>query len=158
MTTQSQVIVPEIITAIPATKSVNIVTPVMAEFPHFDVSSRYIHCNTMEVVDAVRDCGWEVARTACARVRRPDRQGFQKHFVWLRQPRQKMEVGDCELQLLMVNSHDGTSSLQLMAGLFRLVCRQCWSVCGHPNPAYYRGHPRANHRGRNQNRRARSGP
>jgi hypothetical protein len=31
-------------------------------------------------------------------------------------------VGDSLVEVVLVNSHDGTSSYKLMAGIFRLVC------------------------------------
>ena len=39
-------------------------------------------------------------------------------------------VGDSLVEVVLVNSHDGTSSYKLMAGIFRLVC---WNGMWFPN-------------------------
>jgi hypothetical protein len=96
--------------------------PILTDHAHQDVSIRYNHVTTAEILDVLRGEGWNVTKQQIQRVRRPDRDGFQKHFVTLRNTNQKLEVGDCELQVRLINSHDGMSSLQLVAGLYRLVC------------------------------------
>jgi hypothetical protein len=112
-TSSTSVIVPEVIRP---------VSPVQRDYAHSDVSTRYHHISTQEVIDSLRDANWEVAKTVIARCCRPDKQGFQKHFVTMRHSKENMEVGDCEMRIMLVNSHDGTSSMALFASLYRLIC------------------------------------
>jgi hypothetical protein len=57
-------------------------------------------------------------------VRLDDRRGFTRHIVRLRQTngQELLNVGDSVPEIVLVNSHDGTSAYQLHAGIFRLVC------------------------------------
>ena len=49
--------------------------------------------------------------------------GFAKHMIRLRRDLQGLrQVGDSVPEVVLLNSHDGTSSYQLMMGWFRLVC------------------------------------
>jgi len=49
--------------------------------------------------------------------------GFTKHMVRFRHAdADAKQVGDCVPEVVLVNAHDRTSTYQLMAGLFRLVC------------------------------------
>lgn len=95
-----------------------------AEYPHSQVSNRYNQVKTVEVAQVLEENGWEVVKYAEARVRDPERRGFQKHFVWMRPKGRdnQIQVGDTEMRLILTNSHDGTSAFRLQAGLHRLVC------------------------------------
>jgi hypothetical protein len=56
-------------------------------------------------------------------MREPDGSGYQKHMVRFRRfDNNDLSVGDTFVELVMTNSHDGKSSFQFMAGLFRLAC------------------------------------
>ena len=110
MADQIQVVTPEIC------------APVFTPNAIDTVSNRYQHLSTINIVDVCRDGGWEVVSTAAQRVRNEARQGFQKHFVNMRFGRATLQVGDCEMRMMLVNSHDGLSSVSLFAGLFRKVC------------------------------------
>ena len=86
------------------------------------VSNRYQHLKTIDIVDVCRDGGWEVVSSSAQRVRNEARQGFQKHFVNMRFGKATLIVGDCEMRMALVNSHDGLSSVSLFAGLMRKIC------------------------------------
>jgi hypothetical protein len=45
-----------------------------------------------------------------------------KHLLRLRHESQALAVGGTHNDIVLLNSHDGTSSYRLMAGVFRLVC------------------------------------
>ncbi len=98
------------------------ISPVDQTVPYHTVSQRYRQITTADVVSALRDGGWVVVDYKTARVRNPDKMGFQKHFVTMRSAGGTVEVGDCEFRVLMVNSHDGTSTFQLFMSLFRKLC------------------------------------
>ena len=99
-------------------------SPIYTDYAHSQVSNKYNHVKTIEVVDALRQAGWEITKTATQRVRDESRNGFQKHYVWLKPAltSKKLEVGDSEMRIIMSNAHDGTAAYRLQAGLHRLVC------------------------------------
>lgn len=105
-------------------------SPLYAEYPHSQVSNKYQQAKTISVVEALTNNGWQITKTASARVRDPERQGFQKHFVHLRPEgdKAKLAVGDTELRVIISNSHDGTSAFRMEAGLYRLVCSNGMAV------------------------------
>lgn len=62
-----------------------------------------------------------------SRVRREDRREYTKHMLRLRHASQ---VNGAEAnEIILLNSHDGTSSYQMLSGMFRFVC-QNGLVCG----------------------------
>lgn len=61
------------------------------------------------------------------RVRQDDRRDYTKHMIRLRHASQ---INGREAnEIILLNSHDGTSSYQMLAGMFRFVC-QNGLVCG----------------------------
>ncbi len=97
---------------------------IFAEAPHTSRSGRYAYIPTIKVVDALRNEGFAPVKVQAARVREDDRRGFEKHMIRFR----RMDsiaggaVGDVFPEVVLVNSHDGSTSYKLSAGLFRLVC------------------------------------
>ena len=61
------------------------------------------------------------------RVRAEDRRDFTKHMIRLRHANQ-INAREAN-EIILLNSHDGTSSYQLLAGMFRFVCKN-GLVCG----------------------------
>jgi Domain of unknown function (DUF932) len=103
---------------------VKIINPFHQDEAYSQVSTRYRQVKTSDITLALMDNGWEVARTATQRVRNPERNGFQKHFVWMKpkSAENQLTVGDTEMRLMITNSHDGSSAYRMQVGLHRLVC------------------------------------
>ena len=96
---------------------------IFADAPHASRSERYSFVPTIAVLDALRSGGWVPVAAMQGRARDLSRIGVQRHVVRLRHPDMvARSVGDLVPELVVVNSHDGTSSYQLHAGVFRLVC------------------------------------
>jgi hypothetical protein len=97
---------------------------VFAEHEHSRMSDRYGFIPTINVVDALRGAGWLPVSAQDQRVRLEDRRGFTRHVVRFQHQDAKAlaNVGDTTPELVLLNSHDGTSAYQMHAGLFRLVC------------------------------------
>lgn len=86
-----------------------------------ELSDKYNHVNTTTIINKLQHFGWTVQKTVETKVRKQERQGYQKHFVTL--VHDDLIIDDQnKLTLLIVNSHDGSSSLQFKSGIFRLVC------------------------------------
>lgn len=90
---------------------------------HESRSERYNHFNTIDMNNLLRDMGWVPFQARESRTRQDDRRGFQSHEIIYR-PRdiESMLVGDSVFNLVLRNAHDGTSSYQLEAAIFRLAC------------------------------------
>jgi len=99
---------------------------VFATEAHKRTSHIYKQVPTIQVIDTLRDAGFEPVRAGQARIRDDQtRQGFQKHFVSLRQVGDTSKdflVGDSVAELLLINAHDGSSSYQFRFGVYRFVC------------------------------------
>ena len=80
------------------------------------LSDRYTMVPTIDVVDKFMQNGWEV--TSAKQV---GKTAFGKHQVRLRNS-ELPQVGDSLLEAVITNSHNGGSTLQIGAGLYRLVC------------------------------------
>lgn len=97
---------------------------VFATDPHEEVSERYGFVPTIEVVNALRDSGFYPVWAAQPKVRKESRRGVAKHMLRFRRPDAKpiTKEADSIPEVVLVNAHDRTSSFQLHAGLFRMVC------------------------------------
>lgn len=96
---------------------------VFANAPHYRRSEDYTFVPTSEVVHQLVSNGWDIRMASEQRIRKDKtRMGFQKHMLRLRRKDQMAVVGESLVEIVLINSHDGTSTYQLMAGLFRLVC------------------------------------
>lgn len=94
---------------------------------HDSRSSRYTYIPTIEVLRGLRKEGFEPFFVCQTRVRDDSRREFTKHMIRLRHAG---EIGGAEAnEIVLLNSHDGTSSYQMLAGAIRFVC-QNGLVCG----------------------------
>jgi hypothetical protein len=108
---------------------------IFANNAHESRSSRYAHIPTVEVVNRLRENGFMPVKVVQSRVLASSdvtRKEFTKHMIRFRHTdyaNTQLSVGQVFPEVVMVNSHDGSSSYQLSAGLFRLVCAN-GMVCG----------------------------
>jgi len=96
---------------------------IYAEQAHGSRSSRYAYIPTSEILSSLRREGFLPFMVTQGGTRDEEKAGFTKHMLRLRhQSALNLSVGETFNEVVLVNSHDGTSSYQLMAGMFRLVC------------------------------------
>jgi hypothetical protein len=100
---------------------------IFADAPHGSRSERYAYIPTSTVLTKLRDEGFSPFMVCQTRVRNEDRREYTKHMIRLRHASQIN--GDEANEIILLNSHDGTSSYQMLAGLFRFVCHN-GLVCG----------------------------
>ena len=93
---------------------------VYADAPHESRSERYQAIPTSVVLDALRNEGFFPFFAAQTAVRKESKREHTKHMLRLRHASQINQKEANEIILL--NSHDGTSSYQMLAGMFRFVC------------------------------------
>jgi hypothetical protein len=100
---------------------------IFAEAPHQSRSSRYAYIPTAAVLTELRKEGFEPFMACQTRVRLDDHREFTKHMLRLRHMSQ---IKGSEVnEVVLLNSHDGTSSYKMVAGVFRMVCMN-GLVCG----------------------------
>lgn len=92
---------------------------------HESRSARYAYIPTSDVIDGLRENGFQpvFAKQGASRV--PGKADFTKHLLRFRYQgavTELREVGQTFPEIVLVNSHDGTSAYNIMAGMFRLVC------------------------------------
>lgn len=89
-------------------------------------SESYAFISTKTIVDTLENRGWKLAAANEAKVRKEGRRGFQRHVLRFRNPLFKinpLNPDDASLpEIVVVNSHDGTSALKIMFGIFRIAC------------------------------------
>lgn len=87
------------------------------------LSDKYKLVPTRLIADKFKSLGFVVDNYTENRVRKASKQGFQKHQVRLSNPTLLNSThSDLKIQLIVSNSHDGLSSLNIQLGIYRLVC------------------------------------
>lgn len=94
---------------------------VLASEPHESRGDRYAFIPTIQVLDGLRENGFEPYEVRQTRVRNVGKREHTKHVVRLRHP-DAVGTKDEVPEIILLNSHDGSSSYQLLAGFFRFVC------------------------------------
>lgn len=86
-------------------------------------SERYAFIPTIEVIDAMRAHGYLPFSASQSRTRVEGKELFTKHMIRFQSADSGLTtVGDSRMEMVLINSHDGTSAYKLMLGVFRLVC------------------------------------
>lgn len=110
---------------------------VYADAPHDSRSSRYLFVNTGEMLEALAEVGWHPVQVTAQVPRIEDRRGHAKHEIRLAHRDHGIDYSlvtganhivdkahalSTGIEMVLVNSHDGTSAIDLSAGVFRLIC------------------------------------
>lgn len=85
-------------------------------------SGKYKAIATEAVLTQLKAKGFLVNQVIETKPRKAERLGFQKHMVRLQHVDQITADTAERLELILVNSADGTTSLKFMIGVFRMVC------------------------------------
>lgn len=95
----------------------------VATQPHGSRSDRYAFIPTLEVIQGMERAGFLPFAASQSRTRDISRKEFTKHMLRFRNMGSRAEnVGDIIPEIVLVNSHDGSSVYKLLAGIMRLVC------------------------------------
>lgn len=87
---------------------------------HANTSDKYSLIPTSRVLGVLADHGWFPSKVNEARTRKVENRGFQKHVVRLK--KHDVGIGEERPEIVLINSHMGSSSFQIMLGVYRLVC------------------------------------
>lgn len=125
---------------VPLTKSqlVGVAPSIFAAEPHESRSDRYTYIPTRDVLNGLWKEGFAPFMAVQSRSRIPGKGEFTKHMLRLRH-RDQITASTEVPEIVLINSHDGTSSFQLLAGLFRSVC-QNGLICGDSIEDFRVGH------------------
>ena len=97
------------------------VPSVFAECPHESRSERFAYIPTSAVLTGLRKEGFQPFFAQQGGSRIAGKQNFTKHMLRLRHQSRTTEGGEAH-EIILVNAHDGTSSYQMISGVFRFVC------------------------------------
>ena len=97
----------------------------LATQPHSSRSDRYTYIPTVNIIEGMIKAGFQPFSATQSKSRVEGKSEYTKHMIRFRHQAVNataMQVGDSIPEVILINSHDGTSAYKLIAGLFRLVC------------------------------------
>lgn len=94
---------------------------IFAPEKHDSRSERYTYIPTIHVLNGLRKEGFQPFMVAQSRSRIEGKSDFTKHMIRLR--KDGTITNNEAFEIILINSHDGTSSYQMLAGVFRFVCQ-----------------------------------
>ncbi|MDM2982865.1 DUF945 domain-containing protein [Citrobacter sp. CK197] len=103
------------------------VPSVFSEDKHESRSERYTYIPTITLLDNLQREGFRPFFACQTRARDESKREHTKHMLRLR--REGQITGKQVPEIILLNSHDGSSSYQMLPGLFRAVCSN-GLVCG----------------------------
>ncbi|EJD6643630.1 DUF932 domain-containing protein [Providencia rettgeri] len=103
------------------------VPSVFSEEKHNSRSEKYCYIPTITLLDSLQKEGFYPFFACQTRVRDASRRDHTKHMLRLR--RHDQITGNQVPEIILLNSHDGSSSYQMLPGFFRYIC-QNGLVCG----------------------------
>lgn len=96
---------------------------VLATEAHASRSDRYTYVSTMDVMQALDGEGFRPYSIMQGGSKDEEKRGFTKHLIRFRSASQALAKGDSQFEVVMLGSHDGTTSTQLFGGFFRGLCK-----------------------------------
>ena len=94
---------------------------IFAGAKHASRSERYTYIPTIDVLRGLAREGFEPFMVAQGLSRIEGKSEYTKHMIRLRHGRQATVLPEAN-EIILINSHDGASSYQMLAGVFRFVC------------------------------------
>lgn len=94
---------------------------IFAAGKHVSRSDRYTYIPTIDVLRGLRKEGFEPFMVAQGASRIEGKAEFTKHMIRMRHAGQTHTRPEAN-EIILINSHDGASSYQMLAGMFRFVC------------------------------------
>lgn len=85
----------------------------------------YGFISTAELINQLSLKGWQPSNISIAQVRNEDKRGYQKHLIRLQNPEFDVVNLQGDLvrpELVVLNSHDGSTSTRLYFGVLRIAC------------------------------------
>lgn len=89
---------------------------------HASRSDRYAYIPTIDVLRGLHKEGFEPFMVAQGTSRIEGKAEFTKHMIRMRHAGRVQQGRPEANEIILINSHDGASSYQMLAGVFRFVC------------------------------------
>lgn len=105
---------------------------IFAVAPHESRSERYTQIPTSTVLAGLRSEGFQPFAVAQSGAKDASKREFTRHMIRMRRTGQ-LAVGDSHPEIILLNSHDGTSAYHMLFGWFRLVCSNGMIVADGPS-------------------------
>jgi hypothetical protein len=107
-----------------------VVPSAFATEAHSSRSARYAYIRTSEVIEGLVAEGFSPFKAVQSASRIEGKSEFTKHMIRFRHASASaVQVGGNIPEVVLVNSHDGSSSYKLFAGIFRMICTNGMVVC-----------------------------
>lgn len=104
-------------------EQINSVAPsVFATEKHESRGARYAFIDTRAVLAGLRREGFQPYEVRQTKVRDEGKREHTKHLIRMRHPHAKALANGDAPEIILLNSHDGSSSYRLISGWFRMVC------------------------------------
>ncbi len=94
---------------------------IFATAKHSSRSERYAYIPTIDVLRGLSSEGFEPFMVAQGKSRIAGKSDFTKHMIRMRHAGQATGRSEAN-EIILINSHDGASSYQMLAGVLRFVC------------------------------------
>jgi len=94
---------------------------IFAAGKHVSRSERYAYIPTIDVLRGLRKEGFEPFMVAQGKSRVEGKAEYTKHMIRMRHAGHVSTEPEAN-EIILINSHDGASSYQMMAGVFRFIC------------------------------------
>jgi hypothetical protein len=94
---------------------------IFAAGKHVSRSERYRYIPTIDVLRGLQREGFEPYMVGQGRSRIEGKEAYTKHLIRLRHAGQVRTRAEAN-EIILINSHDGASAYQMLAGVFRFVC------------------------------------
>lgn len=104
-----------------------VVPSIFAQAKHESRSERYTYIPTIDVLQGLRKEGFSPFMVCQTRTRDDAKREHTKHMIRLRHASQ-INASEAN-EVVLLNSHDGTSAYQMLSGVYRFVCSN-GMVCG----------------------------
>lgn len=102
------------------------IPPIHAQGPDLKMTKRYKFVSSKQIVDVLGSLGWTPRQAFFTKAKRSSDPLHKRHCIRFQNEQYGSNVDDglggLRPEIVMNNSHDGTCSLNLSGGLFRLVC------------------------------------
>ena len=89
---------------------------------HISRSSRYAYIPTSEVIEGLMREGFAPFKAVQSKSRIEGKTEFTKHMIRFRHADAVAAASGNIPEVVIINSHDGTSAYKLLSGIFRMIC------------------------------------
>jgi hypothetical protein len=88
----------------------------------FEMSQKYSPIRTRDVINNLINEGYVVNQVSKSKVRKKTKDGFQKHLLRISHNDLDLGIEGLRPEIILINSYDGSTSFQLLVGVFRFAC------------------------------------